>query len=502
MTPVIALVGRPNVGKSTLFNRLTRSRDALVADFPGLTRDRQYGEGKVGGRPYIVIDTGGISGDEEGIDAEMARHSLMAIAEADLVIFIVDARSGMTAADEMIARYLREHNKKAYLAVNKTDGLDAYSHSAEFYALGMNTDPFMIAAVHNRGVSSMITRLLDDLLGPMEEVDLGPKEPVWGEVDLTTPEPTPEEQDVVLEKESKEHAARQLKFGIIGRPNVGKSTLVNRILGEERVIVFDQPGTTRDAITIPFERNGTPYTLVDTAGIRRRKNVTEIAEKFSIVKTLQAIKECNVAVVVIDARTGLVEQDLHLLSFVLESGREMVIAVNKWDHLDQESRDKIKKDIDRRLEFVDYADVHYISALHGTGVGELFRSVEKAYKSATSHWSTNRLTTLLQDVVADHQPPMINNRRIKLRYAHQGGLNPPIIVVHGNQTAALPTSYKRYLMNTFRKVLKVTGTPLRFEFRSGENPFAPVEKDSREASKARQLKLTKEARTDRKRRRK
>lgn len=502
MTPVIALVGRPNVGKSTLFNRLTRSRDALVADFPGLTRDRQYGEGKVGGRPYIVIDTGGISGDEEGIDAEMARHSLMAIQEADLVLFIVDARSGMTAADEMIARYLREHNKKAYLVVNKTDGLDAFSHSAEFYALGMNTDPFMIAAVHNRGVSTMITQLLDDLLGPLVEVDLAPKEPVWGEVNLDE-EPTPEEQDVVLEKESKEHAARQLKFGIIGRPNVGKSTLVNRILGEERVIVFDQPGTTRDAITIPFERNGTPYTLVDTAGIRRRKNVTEIAEKFSIVKTLQAIKECNVAVVVIDARTGLVEQDLHLLSFVLESGRAMVIAVNKWDHLDQESRDKIKKDIDRRLEFVDYADVHYISALHGTGVGELFRSVEKAYKSATSHWSTNRLTTLLQDVVSEHQPPMINNRRIKLRYAHQGGLNPPIIVVHGNQTAALPTSYKRYLMNTFRKILKVTGTPLRFEFRSGENPYAtPNEKDSREASKARQLKLTKESRTDRKRRRK
>ena len=377
MTPVIALVGRPNVGKSTLFNRLTRSRDALVADFPGLTRDRQYGEGKVGGRPYIVIDTGGISGDEEGIDAEMARHSLMAIEEADLVLFIVDARSGMTAADEMIARYLREHNKKAYLVVNKTDGLDAFSHSAEFYALGMNTDPFMIAAVHNRGVSTMITQLLDDLLGPLTEVDLGPKEPVWGEVNLDE-EPTPEEQDVVLEKESKEHAARQLKFGIIGRPNVGKSTLVNRILGEERVIVFDQPGTTRDAITVPFERNGTPYTLVDTAGIRRRKNVTEIAEKFSIVKTLQAIKECNVAVVVIDARTGLVEQDLHLLSFVLESGRAMVIAVNKWDHLDQESRDKIKKDIDRRLEFVDYADVHYISALHGTGVGELFRSDRKS----------------------------------------------------------------------------------------------------------------------------
>lgn len=500
MIPVIALVGRPNVGKSTLFNRLTRSRDALVADFPGLTRDRQYGEGKVGGRPYIVIDTGGISGDEEGIDAEMARHSLMAIEEADLVLFIVDARTGMTTADELIAKYLREHNKKAHLVVNKTDGIDAYSHSAEFYALGMNTDPWMIAAVHNRGVSTMITQLLDEILGPLTETAQEAAEPVWGEVDFT--EITVEEQDVELEKESQEHAERQLKFGVIGRPNVGKSTLVNRILGEERVIVYDQPGTTRDAITIPFERNGKPYTLVDTAGIRRRKNVIETVEKFSIVKTLQAIKECNVAVVVLDAQSGLVEQDLHLLSFVLESGRALVIAVNKWDNLDQETRDKIKKDIDRRLDFVDYADVHYISALHGTGVGELFRSVEKAYKSATSHWTTNRLTTLLQDVVSDHQAPMVHGRRIKLRYAHQGGLNPPIIVVHGNQTASIPTSYKRYLMNTFRKVLKVTGTPLRFEFRSGENPFATPVLDSREASKARQLKLTKEARADRKRRRK
>ncbi|SFX17453.1 ribosome biogenesis GTPase Der [Marinospirillum alkaliphilum] len=495
MIPVIALVGRPNVGKSTLFNRLTRSRDALVADFPGLTRDRQYGEGKVGGRPYIVIDTGGISGDEEGIDAEMARQSLRAIDEADLVLFIVDARAGMTAADEMIAQYLRVNDKKAHLVVNKTDGLDAQSFSAEFYALGMNTDPWMIAAVHNRGVSSMITQLLDELLGPMPEPE---PEPEWGEVSALTDEA----RDEAMAEASKEQSERQLKFGIIGRPNVGKSTLVNRILGEERVIVYDQPGTTRDAITIPFERNGKPYTLVDTAGIRRRKNVTETAEKFSIVKTLQAIKECNVAVMVIDARTGLVDQDLHLLNFVLESGRALVLAVNKWDHLDQETRDNIKKDINRRLEFVDYADVHYISALHGTGVGELFRSVEKAYRSATSHWSTNRLTTLLQDVVSEHQPPMINGRRIKLRYAHQGGLNPPIIVVHGNQTDALPGSYKRYLMNTFRKILKVTGTPLRFEFRSGENPYAPTEKNSREAAKARQLKLTKEARTQRERRRK
>lgn len=499
MIPVIALVGRPNVGKSTLFNRLTRSRDALVADFPGLTRDRQYGEGKVGGRPYIVIDTGGISGDEEGIDAEMARQSLRAIDEADLVLFIVDARAGLTAADEMIAQYLRVNDKKAHLVVNKTDGLDAHSFSAEFYSLGMNTDPWLIAAVHNRGVSSMITLLLEELLGPVEETP----EREDGQLDFTEDDTLSEEaQQAALEKAAAQQAKRQMKFGIIGRPNVGKSTLVNRILGEERVIVFDQPGTTRDAITIPFERNGKPYTLVDTAGIRRRKNVTETAEKFSIVKTLQAIQECNVAVMVIDARTGLVDQDLHLLNFVLESGRALVLAVNKWDHLDQETRDNIKKDINHRLEFVDYADVHYISALHGTGVGELFRSVEKAYRSASSHWSTNRLTTLLQDVVSEHQPPMINGRRIKLRYAHQGGLNPPIIVVHGNQTDALPNSYKRYLMNAFRKVLKVTGTPLRFEFRSGENPYAPTEKNDREAAKARQLKLTKEARQQRERRRK
>ncbi|SFC41555.1 GTP-binding protein [Marinospirillum celere] len=491
MLPVIALVGRPNVGKSTLFNRLTRSRDALVADFPGLTRDRQYGQGKVGGRPYIVIDTGGISGDEEGIDAEMARQSLQAIEEADLVLFIVDARAGLTAADEMIAKYLRENDKKAYLVVNKTDGLDADAWSAEFYALGMSNEPYKIAAVHNRGVTAMITELLEKL--PNSEPETPEQE--------AAEQPLEEENDSGLAEEALKHSERELRFGIIGRPNVGKSTLVNRILGEERVIVFDHPGTTRDAITIPFERNGKKYTLVDTAGIRRRRNVTETAEKFSIVKTLQAIKECNVAVMVMDARTGLVDQDLHLLSFVLESGRSVVLAVNKWDKLDQEIKDKIKQDVTRRLGFVDYADIHYISALHGTGVGELFRSVEKAYKSATSHWSTNRLTNLLQDVVSEHQPPMINGRRIKLRYAHQGGLNPPIIVVHGNQTDALPNSYKRYLMNTFRKVLKVTGTPLKFEFRSGENPYAPEAKTSREAAKARQLKLTKESRQKRKQRR-
>lgn len=504
MIPVIALVGRPNVGKSTLFNRLTRSRDALVADFPGLTRDRQYGEGKLGSRPFIVIDTGGITGNEEGLDAEMAKQSLLAIEEADLVLFMVDARAGLTSADEMLAQHLRATNKNAHLVINKTDGLDAHSHSAEFYALGMAHQPWLIAATQNRGVSSMLNNLLDELVGPIpEEVST---EPVWGEVDLNAPdEPDTlqlEAADELLEEQAKVQAAKQVKVCVIGRPNVGKSTLVNRLLGEERVVVYDQPGTTRDSISIPFERGGKPYTLIDTAGIRRRKNITEATEKFSIVKTLQAIQEANVAILVIDAQTGLVEQDLHLLGYILESGRALVIAVNKWDNLEQIKRDRIKHDIDQRLDFADYAKVHFISALHGTGVGELFRSVEKAYKSATSHWPTNRLTVLLQDLIGEHQPPMVKGRRVKLRYAHQGGINPPIIVIHGNQTKSLPDVYKRYLMNGFRRVIQITGTPMRFEYISGTNPYATPSKDSREAAKARQLRLTKEARQKRQARRK
>lgn len=491
MIPVIALVGRPNVGKSTLFNRLTRSRDALVADFPGLTRDRQYGQGRVGGKPYILIDTGGISGDETGIDAAMARQSLLAIDEADIVLFLVDARAGLTAADESIATYLRQNGKQAHLVVNKLDGLDPDMALAEFYSLAMNA-PYQIAAAHNRGVTGMISDLLEAVDSEEEDAAL------LAHTEDAEQEGTEQESDGT---ESDQRPARDLKIGVIGRPNVGKSTLVNRILGEERVVVFDQPGTTRDAISIPFERNGKGYTLVDTAGIRRRKNVSETAEKFSIVKTLQSIRECNVAVMVMDARTGLVEQDLHLLDFVLESGRALVLAINKWDGMTQDDKQSIKQDIERRLGFVDYADIHFISALHGTGVGNVFKSIEKAYASATTHWSTNRLTNLLIDAVAEHQPPVTQGRRIKLRYAHQGGVNPPIIVVHGNQTNRLPDNYKRYLMNTFRKVLKVRGTPMRFEFRSGENPFDPNHKDSREAAKARQLRKTKEARDERRKRR-
>ncbi|GGX94197.1 GTPase Der [Litchfieldella qijiaojingensis] len=466
MNPVIALVGRPNVGKSTLFNRLTRSRDALVADFPGLTRDRKYGNGQLGDKTYTVIDTGGISGDEEGIDAVMAEQSLLAIDEADIVLFMVDARAGLHVADEAIANHLRVNQKKTWLVVNKTDGLEEHSAMADFWTLGLG-DPHPIAAAHGRNV----TNLIDEVLAPF---------------------PEREEHDAPAD------LSNGIRIGVVGRPNVGKSTLVNRLLGEERVVVFDEAGTTRDAIEIPFERRGKPYVLVDTAGVRRRKNVREIAEKFSIIKTLEAIKECQVAIMVLDARSGLVEQDLHLLDYVLTSGRALVLAVNKWDGLESEAKEKIRADIKRRLGFADYADLHFISALHGTAVGDLYPSIERAFASATSHWSTNRLTTILQDAVSEHQPPLVQGRRIKLRMAHQGGNNPPIIVVHGNQTASLPEAYKRYLTNTFRKVLKVRGTPIRFEFRSGKNPYdSDAGASDREKARKRELSRTKEARRKR-----
>ncbi|MCK2184008.1 ribosome biogenesis GTPase Der [Halomonas getboli] len=466
MNPVIALVGRPNVGKSTLFNRLTRTRDALVADFPGLTRDRKYGNGALGGKTYTVIDTGGISGDEEGIDAAMAEQSLQAIDEADIVLFLVDGRSGLNVADEAIANHLRINQKKTWLVVNKTDGLEEHSAMADFWQLGLG-DPHPIAAAHGRNV----TALIDEVLAPFPERD------------ADIPHDT---------------GTKGIRIGVIGRPNVGKSTLVNRLLGEDRVVVYDEAGTTRDAIEIPFERRGEPYVLVDTAGVRRRKNVSETAEKFSIIKTLEAIKECHVAIMVLDARSGLVEQDLHLLDYVLTSGRALVLAVNKWDGLESEAKDKMRAQIKRRLGFADYADLHFISALHGTAVGDLYPSIERAFQSANSHWSTNRLTNILRDAVEQHPAPMIHGRRIKLRMAHQGGSNPPIIVVHGNQTESLPEAYKRYLTNTFRKVLKVRGTPMRFEFRSGKNPYDHMAGASdREKAKKRELDRTKESRRGR-----
>ncbi|WP_051208033.1 ribosome biogenesis GTPase Der [Saccharospirillum impatiens] len=441
MIPVIALVGRPNVGKSTLFNRFTRTRDALVADWAGLTRDRKYGDGKLGERPFIVIDTGGISGFEQGLDAKMAEQSLAAIEEADVVLFITDAQAGVTAADNHIAQHLRKTGKKTVLVVNKTDGLDTDVVLGDFHELGLSTDPLPIAAAHNRGVRSLLELALEDF-----------------------PEPEP------IESAEDEHD--NIRLAIVGRPNVGKSTLINRIMGEDRVVVYDQAGTTMDSIYIPYERDGQAYTLIDTAGIRRRRSVSEAVEKFSIVKTLQAIQDANVVVLVLDARDGLVEQDMHMLGFVLESGRGLVVAINKWDGLSEDEKKKIKESIDRRMPFLDWADMHFISALHGTNVGHLYKSVDLAYHSARRKWSTNQLTTIMQGVIELHQPPMVRGRRIKPRYAHQGGSNPPIIVIHGNQLGDLPGSYKRYLENAFRKALKVRGTPIRFEFKVGENPYA------------------------------
>ena len=467
MVPVIALVGRPNVGKSTLFNRLTKSRDALVAEIAGLTRDRKYGEGQIGDEPFIVIDTAGISGEEVGIDAEMASQSFLAIEEADIVLFMVDAQSGIIHADHLLAEYLRKKGKEAYVIANKIDGRNPDVVLAEFYELGMG-EPIPIAAAHNRGINTLIEHVLTELHGPKvveperELTGYEEWEQLYGE----------KEALLDIKTQHEELNVKGVKIAVVGRPNVGKSTLINRFLGEERVVVYDQAGTTRDSVYIPYERHGQDYTLIDTAGIRRRKSITEAAEKFSIIKTLQAIQDCHVCVLVLDAKDGIVEQDLHMLSFVLNAGRALVIAINKWDGMTAEDRESVKKELDRRLEFITYADIHFISALHGTNVGNLYQSVDKAYESAMAKWSTSQLTRLLEDMVKNHQPPMVNGRRVKLRYAHQGGSNPPILVVHGTQTDKLTDAYKRYLANTYRRVLSIHGTPIRMNFKSAENPFA------------------------------
>ena len=456
MLPVIALVGRPNVGKSTLFNRLTNTRDALVADFPGLTRDRKYGQAKVDGLAFIVVDTGGISGDEEGIDAAMAEQSLLAIDEADVVFFLVDARAGMTPADQGIADHLRKSEKKTYVVANKVDGIDGDSESAEFYALGLGA-VHQIAAAHGRGVSQLLGQAVRPLAGDFPEMEV-------------------EEQQAPLSEEDADEQLKRLQalpiqLAIVGKPNVGKSTLTNRILGEDRVVVFDEPGTTRDSIFIPMQRDDRDYVLIDTAGVRKRKKVSDVVEKFSIVKTLQAIEAANVVLMIIDAREGITDQDLSLLGFVLNSGRSLVLVVNKWDGLEKDVKDAIKHELDRRLGFIDFARLHFISALHGTGVGHLFESVQEAYASATQRINTSLLTRIMEMAQDDHQPPLVRSRRVKMKYAHAGGYNPPVIVIHGNQVKDLPDSYKRYLMNYFRKALKAMGTPIKIEFREGANPY-------------------------------
>ena len=440
MLPVLALVGRPNVGKSTLFNQLTRSRDALVANLSGLTRDRQYGQGRLEETAFIVIDTGGITGEEEGIDAAMADQSMAAIAEADVVLLLVDGRSGLHPGDEALVTYLRTQGKAFHLVVNKIDGVGEDIAASDFYQLGVE-HVHSIAATHNRGVKKLIA----DVLTP------------WA---------------ALAEADDEAGNSGAIRVAIVGRPNVGKSTLVNRLLGEERVVVFDEPGTTRDSVYIDYERRGRHYTLIDTAGVRKRKNVREAVEKFSIVKTLKAIADAQVVILILDAHEGIVEQDLHLLGHCIDAGRALVIALNKWDGIESDERDWIRSELRRRLQFIDYADTHFISALHGSGVGKLYGSIHAAHDAATRSLSTPRLTRILEDAVSTHPPPMVNRRRVKLRYANAGGQNPPVVVVHGTQTAALPASYQRYLEKTFRRELDLHGTPIRIELRSGENPYA------------------------------
>ena len=452
MIPIIALVGRPNVGKSTLFNRLTRSRDAIVSDFSGLTRDRQYGRAMYNEQPFIVIDTGGIEGQESGIEALALKQTEQAIDEASCVIFMVDAQGGLTAADQMLAQKVRLSEKPVIVLANKTDKTNAEVAMAEFHQIGLG-DPIGISASHNRGVNSFLEHLFETL----ESARIISDTPL-----------SAEETQEQLDRD------KSIRIAIIGKPNVGKSTLVNRMLGEERCIVFDQPGTTRDSIYIPMERHGQHYTLIDTAGIRRKSRTHETIEKFSIIKSLQAIDEANVVIIVIDGKESVTDQDLHLLGYALESGRSLMIAINKWDDMDNEARQYVKTELARKITFVNFAKIHYISALHGTGVGLLFDTIDRVYESATRKHSTNQLTKILMKALADHAPPHVGGRRIKLKYAHSGGHNPPIIVIHGNQAEALPKDYQRYLMGVFRDELKLVGTPIHLQMKTTDNPFKDV----------------------------
>lgn len=437
MMPTIVFVGRPNVGKSTLFNRLTHTQDALVADFPGLTRDRQYGSASFEDKSFFVVDTGGVGVEDLAVDDLMSSQSTQALEEATHIFFIVDGRTGVTPIDEQIALRLRKYGKSVHLLVNKTDGLDESVACADFQALGFSSI-HPISATHGRGIQRLLREVTEDF-PPASEGSL--------------------DADGVI------------RVALIGRPNVGKSTLINRMLGEERMVVYDMPGTTRDSISVPFERNGQAYVLVDTAGVRRRARVNEKIEKFSIIKTLQAIEKAHVCLMLIDAEQGVTDQDLHLIGFAINAGKALVVAANKWDGLDSEHKEQVKSDILRKLQFAQFAKFHFISALHGSGVGGLYKDINEAYASAVKALSTSELTRILHDLIAKHPPPLVNNRRIKLRYAHAGGHNPPLIVLHGNQVDALPASYKRYLNNEYTRCLNLVGTPLKLIFKGGENPF-------------------------------
>jgi GTPase len=438
MEPTVVIVGRPNVGKSTLFNRLTRSRDAIVADAPGITRDRHYGRGRVDNKSYLVVDTGGFEPvAKDGILHEMARQTRQAVDEADVILFIVDARTGLTVQDQTVADELRRSGRRIHLVVNKAEGMDPATAAAEFHALGMG-DPLSISAAHGENITDLMTLVLAEF---------------------------PEEAH------AEEKAAKRPRIAVVGRPNVGKSTLVNALLGEERVIVFDRPGTTRDSIYIDFTLGDREYTLIDTAGVRKRGKVDEVAEKYSVIKTLQAISDANVAVLVLDATQDISEQDAHIAGFILEAGRAVVIAINKWDGLSEHERDMAKRSLARKLSFLNFARLHFISAREGHGLKTLMKSVDAAYAAAMANLATPRLTRVLQSAVQQQQPPRSGLVRPKLRYAHQGGVNPPRIIVHGSAIEHIPDTYRRYLERFFRDAFKLQGTPLAVELKSGRNPF-------------------------------
>jgi GTP-binding protein len=439
MTPIVVIVGRPNVGKSTLFNRLTRSRDAIVADAPGITRDRHYGQGQVGQKPYLVVDTGGFEPvATEGIYHQMARQTRQAVDEADVVLFVVDARAGLTAQDQVIADELRKTGRRIFVVVNKAEGLSPEEAAAEFHALGLG-EPLAVSAAHGQNISDLV----DHALAEFPAADEPPED---GRDD-------------------------QPRIAVVGRPNVGKSTLVNALLGQERVIVFDEPGTTRDSIYIEFEHRGRPYTLIDTAGVRRRGRISDAAEKFSVVKTMQSIADANVVVLVLDAKQDISEQDAHIAGFIVEAGRALVLAVNKWEAVDESARESVKRTLARKLNFLSFARTHFISALERHGIGGLMKSVDAAYAAAIAKLPTPKLTRALQAAVTQQQPPRAGYGRPKLRYAHQGGSNPPRIIVHGTALEHVPASYRRYLERFFREAFKLQGTPLKVELKSGRNPY-------------------------------
>ncbi|WP_119154396.1 ribosome biogenesis GTPase Der [Caldimonas tepidiphila] len=446
MKPVIALVGRPNVGKSTLFNRMTRSRDAIVADFAGLTRDRHYGDGRIGDREYIVIDTGGFEPDSsEGIFKEMAKQTRQAVAEADVVVFVVDVRGGLSAQDHDIARYLRTCGKKVLLAANKAEGMQDSPAVAEFHELGMG-EPLPVSASHGQGVRSLLDAALEDFVFDEDDAEAAPAE-----------------------------GHGPIKLAVAGRPNVGKSTLINAWLGEERLVAFDMPGTTRDAIRVPFERGGQKFELIDTAGLRRKGKVFEAIEKFSVVKTLQAIAEANVVLLLLDATQGVSDQDAHIAGYILDSGRAVVIAINKWDAVDAYQREMLQRSIEQRLAFLKFAPILHISALKRQGLGPVWKAVADAHASAFKKMSTPVLTRLVHEAVEHQAPKRAGMFRPKLRYAHQGGMNPPLIVIHGNSLEHVTDAYKRFLEGRFREHFKLVGTPLRIEMRSSRNPFTDKE---------------------------